>query len=81
MEDLPVSHYLNIYEHRLSMSERGIANPEPRVVDGMKILVTALRALKSEERISLDATSERAVFKRSSNGEVIARIDFDGLKP
>lgn len=54
MSNLPASHYLGIYERRLSMSERGITQPTPQVVVGMKRLVAALRALKPEEAIALD---------------------------
>jgi hypothetical protein len=77
MSDLPASHYLGIYEHRLSMSDRGVTQPSPQVTAGMKRLVAALRALRPEEEVALDATTERAIFSRSSNGELIARIDFD----
>ena len=75
-EHLPASHYLGIYEHRLSMSDRGITHPTPRVVAGMKRLVVGLRALPPEEKIALDASDERAIFTRAVSGELVARIDF-----
>lgn len=76
MSDLSVQHYLGIYEHRLSMSERGITHPTPQVVAGVKRLVDGLRLLKPEEAVHLDATEERAIFTRTATGELVARIDF-----
>jgi|GEM_PF-4788333 len=76
MSDLTVQHYLGIYEHRLSMAERGITHPTPQVVAGVKRLVVALRQLKPEEKIHLDATDERAIFTKASTGDLVAQIEF-----
>ena len=80
MSDLPVQHYLGIYEARLSRVERGISHPTAQVVAGMKRLVVELRALNPEEKIHLDANVARAIFTRSSTGDLVAQIDFDEPK-
>jgi hypothetical protein len=76
MSALPAKHFLDIYETRLGMIEKGTTHPLPKVATGVRVLVAALRELSPEEKIKCDATEERAVFTVASSGALLARIDF-----
>jgi hypothetical protein len=76
MKDLTVQHYLKIYETRLSMTEKGITHPAPKVVASEKRLVAALRRMKPEEKIHLDAGAETAIFTRAATGDLVGQIDL-----
>jgi hypothetical protein len=76
MSEASVHHILGIYETRLRMIEKGVTQPPPKVVDGVRQLVTALRKLNPEEKISLDATDDRWFFLRSNTGDLIAKIEL-----
>jgi hypothetical protein len=58
------------------MIEAGATHPLPQVADGVRQLVTALRKLDPQEKVSLDATDDRWLFLRSATGEFIAEIEL-----
>ena len=76
MSDTSVQHLLGIYETRLRMIEDGVTHPSPKVAEGARQLVAALRKLNPEERVSLDATDDRWSFLRSKTGELLAKIEL-----
>ena len=59
------------------MAERGVTHPSPKVVDGVRTLVAALRGLSPDDDVAIDATKSWAIFRRRADGELIARIDFE----
>jgi hypothetical protein len=77
MSDLPVQHFLSIYETRLGMIEKGTTHPKPAVIDGVRRLVAGLRKLDPKEGIRVDANKERYIFTRASTGELVAQIDVE----
>lgn len=77
MSDLPASHYLGIYIHRVRMAGERKKQLKPGIIEGAKQLVDALQKLPPNELIHLEADWNHAIFTKTSTGELLARIPKD----
>jgi hypothetical protein len=72
MGDLPVKHFLDIYETRLGLIENS-ASQQPALVSGIRNVVAVLRTFDANEGIHLDSTMP-LVFIRTKTGERITLV-------
>jgi len=80
MSDLPASHYLEIYRHRVSMAMRDITKPSPEVLDASRHLVAQLEQLDPSERIYLEEVDRRLNFHVRRTGKMLGGYELGPKK-
>lgn len=74
MSDLPVQHYLYVYQARLSMAERGVTSPPPQIVTAMRQLVTTLSAQDPTAKVRLEIDGGQVRFLAAATGDLLGEL-------
>lgn len=76
MSETTAQELLDCYQSRLSMAEKGILRPKPKILEATKRLVSALSAMPADAKIRLEIQEEKAIFITANNGELLVEFDF-----
>lgn len=75
MSDLPVQHYLKLYQLRVSMAERGVTSPPPDLVSSMRHLIAGLSAQPPDAGVRLEMEGNRTRFIAATTGELLGEFN------
>jgi hypothetical protein len=78
---LPIRHYLDIYQQRLRMMDRGITHPPPCVVESVRRFVNTLEQTDHSRLVELIIDGDLSYLKDVENGNVVARMEWNMKKP